>query len=110
MSQLRRLKDCILQTSNKVKQTDGNFIESYIDVKPYKITLQELVDAVSASVYGANISKTFRINSPYHNLENYLSTKVSNDKDNISKYYILIDNKRYKIVSVKLKWIDIELL
>ena len=111
MTQLRRLQNCILQNSIKEKQKNGTYKDSYIDVKPYKIVLQELMDQVSASIYGANINKTYRITSPYHSLENYLITKLTNNsEDNISRYFILFKDNRYKIVSVKSGWIDIELL
>lgn len=108
--QLRKLKDCTLQLSTKNKQKNGNFIDSYSDIGKYKISIQELTDQVSANVYGANINKTYRISSPYGILEYYLIEKVNNKEDNVSKYFVLIDNKKYKVISVKSRWIDIELL
>lgn len=111
MIQLRKLRTCILQKSIKEKQANGTYIDKYVDVDCYKISLQELLDEVSANIYGANINKTYRISSPYNKLEFFLSTKlVDNNEDNISKYFIYYNNKRYKIVSVKMRWIDIELL
>lgn len=108
--QLRRLKPCTLQIASKVKQKNGTFIDTYENKEDYKGILQELNDEVSANVYGANINKTFRLSTPYNKLENYLSTKLNNSEDNISKYYLLIDSKRYKVISVKSKWVDIELI
>lgn len=110
MTQLRRLKKCELQRAEKQKQSNGTYIDIFNSVDNYKVVLQELIDEVSASVYGANINKTYRVNSPYNKLENYLATKLVNKEDNISKYYVLIDSKRYKVLSVKSKWIDIELI
>lgn len=110
MSQLRRLKNCTLEIVKKEKQSNGITIDIFTEVKPYKITIQELTDEVSASIYGAKINSTYRINSPRNTLESYLSTKSNDKDDNISKYLIFMENKRYKIVSVKSKWIDIELV
>lgn len=110
MKQLRRLKDCELQKSIKKKQANGTYISDYETISKYKIVLQELIDQVSASVYGANINKTYRVSSPYNCLENFMKTKSTDGEDNISKYYLLIDTKRYKIVSVKNKYLDIELV
>lgn len=111
MIQLRKLENCILQSSIKEKQNNGTCKNYYVDIKNYKIELQELTDQVSANIYGANINKTYRIVSPYHELENYLLTKLtSNSEDNISKYFISFKGNRYKIVAVKTGWVDIELL
>lgn len=110
MKQLRRLNECVLQKSIKEKQDNGTYKDSYIDIDEYKITLQELTDQVSANIYGANINKIYRITSPYHKLENYLLTKLTNNNDNISKYFVYLKSNRYKVISLKTKWIDIELL
>lgn len=108
--QLRRLQLCYLLYFTKVKQKNGSFIDKLIEEKKYKISVQELTDQVSANIYGANINKTYRISSPCNLLEKYLTDKVSNKEDNISKYFVLINDKKYKIISVKTKWIDVELL
>lgn len=107
---IRDLIDCELQISDKIKQSNGISIVTYQKIKDYKIALKELIDEVSASIYGANINKTYRICSPHAELEKFLSSKLNNTNDNISKYYILINEKRYKIISVKFKWVDIELI
>jgi uncharacterized protein YaaR (DUF327 family) len=110
MKAIRKLKDCLLQKAKREKNSNGFSIENFEDVENYKVVIQELVDEISATIYGANIQKTYRISSPYYNLERFLFTKLTDDKDNISYYYVVIDTKRYKIVSVKSKWIDIQLL
>ena len=107
--QLSRLKPAVLKVSTKIKQANGSSIEEYTKVDDYKVILQELVDEVSASVYGANLNKTYRASSPRQTLEIYLQSKLNNTSDNISKYYLFIKNKKYKIVSVKENWVDIEL-
>jgi ABC-type transporter MlaC component len=51
-----------------------------------------------------------RIKSVRNTLEDYLYTKVNNKEDNISFYYIILNNKKYKIVSVNAKGIDLEMV
>ena len=48
------------------------------------------------------------ISTALKDLENYLKTKVDNKEDNLSLYFIILDNTRYKIVSVKDNGIKIE--
>lgn len=110
MTQLRRLYEVILQKKIKQKQSNGTYLETFDNIGTYKIVNQELSDTVSASIYGANLTKISRISSPLNKLEKYLKTKTNDSEDNISKYFILIDKTRYKVISVKNKWIDIELI
>lgn len=110
MKALRSLVLCKLNKKDRVKQKNGTYLENYVLIDEYKVTLQELTDVVSASIYGASINKTYRISSIYNKLEKLLSSKLTNQEDNISKYNIEIDHKNYKIVSVKKKYLDIELI
>lgn len=110
MKAIRKLKICLLQKAKREKNNNGFSVETFEDVENYKVVMQELIDEISATIYGANIQKTYRISSPYCKLESFLFTKLTENKDNISYYYVVIDNKRYKIVSVKSKWADIQLL
>jgi capsular polysaccharide biosynthesis protein len=107
--QLSRLKPAVLKVATKTKQANGSYVEEYTKVTDYKVILQELVDEVSASMYGANLNKTYRVSSPRETLEIYLQGKLNNTSDNISKYFLFIQDKQYKIVSVKEHWVDIEL-
>ena len=107
--QLSRLKPAVLKVATKTKQANGSYVEEYTKVTDYKVILQELVDEVSASMYGANLNKTYRVSSPREILEIYLQGKLNNTSDNISKYFLFIQDKQYKIVSVKEHWVDIEL-
>ena len=107
---LRYLENAYLKKATKTKQENGTYIETFIDVEIYRVQEQELDDEISASIYGANINKMLRIKSVRNELENYLYTKVNNKQDNISFYYIEINNRRYKIVSVNAKGIDLELV
>ena len=106
--QLRYLVDISLKKANKEKQKNGVSISTYKEIKKYKVQKKDLTaDEISASIYGANVSKMYRINSPKKDLEKYLLPKVDNTEDNVSKYFIFLDNIKYQIVSVKENWIDI---
>ena len=110
MKQLRYLKECELDFTTREKQPNGSYKEVFTEIETYKIQLQELNDQISASIYGANVNRMYRISSSYRALEDFLDTKMQHTTDNISKYTILIDEKRYKIITVRNHWIDIELI
>ena len=107
--QLRYLKSVDLKKATKTKQPNGTYIETLTKVSSYSIQTQELNDEISASIYGADLHKITRIKSVNRELEVYLKPKLNNDSDNISKYFIFIDNIQYKIKSVRENWIDISL-
>ena len=107
--QLRYLKDVDLKKATKEKQPNGTYIETLTLISSYSIQKQDLNDDVSVSVYGADLYKITRIKSVKGELEAYLKPKVNNDNDNVSKYYIIMDNIQYKIKSVRDNWIDISL-
>lgn len=106
--QLRYLKSVDLKKATREKQPNGTYIETLTLVFSYQVQTQELNDDVSVSIYGADINKIARIKSVKGELEAYLKPKVSNESDNVSKYYIIMDNTQYKIRSVRENWIDIE--
>ncbi|MBR4486116.1 hypothetical protein IKS57_01935 [bacterium] len=108
---LRYLKEVTLKKATKVKQLNGSYKNIYNDIDTYKVQTQDLTDdVVSATIYGANINKILRLSSPLNKLEQYLLPKVDNKQDNISSYYIEFNNKLYKINSVAIDKIDIELV
>jgi hypothetical protein len=107
--QLRYLKSVDLKKATKTKQTNGTYIDVLTLVSSYSIQTQELNDEVSVSVYGADLNKITRIKSINRELEMYLKSKLNNEDDNISKYYIIMDGTQYKIKSVRENWIDISL-
>ena len=107
---LRYLKIAVVFKATKTKQPNGRYTETLEKIKAYKVQEQELDDEISASIYGANIHKMLRIKSVINNLESYLNTKVNNKEDNVSNYYIFIGNRKYKIVSVNSKGVDLELI
>lgn len=109
--QLKRLVECSLNLKIREKQPNGTYKETGRTlIDNYKVEKEELVDQVSATIYGANVNKTYRLHSNLRKLENYLLEKVNHDEDNVSKYFITIGNDNFKIVAVKKKWIDVELI
>lgn len=108
---LRYLNLITLNKATKIKNLNGTYTNSYTKIDDYKVQMQNLTDdVISATIYGANINKMLRISSPLNKLEKYLLPKVNNKTDNISQYYIFIENKIYKINSVSETRIDIELV
>lgn len=107
---LRYLKKVELKKASKEKQSNGSYIEKYTSIKKYSVQEQELDDQISASIYGASIINMLRIKSPLNDLESYLKEKINNTEDNISQYFIFIDSKRYKVLSVTRRGIDLELV
>ena len=106
--QLIRLKSCELFKVVPTTLDDGDITDDYQSQGSYKVNVQELSDDVSASIYGADITKMLRISSINRILEILLKSKLNNTSDNISKYQILYDSSYYKIRNVKSKYIDIE--
>lgn len=107
---LRRLKTITLKKSITAKQPNGSRVEEYETIQDYKIQKQGLDDEISASIYGASIVNMLRIKSPLSDLEKFLKAKLNNTTDNISKYFIFIDDDKYRIKSVNNKGVDIELV
>ena len=108
MKLVRYLKQVELVKSSSIKQSNGTVIKEFAHIEFYKVQKKRLEDEVSASIYGANITKMWNISSPLGDLEKYLIPKVENQEDNISLYFIILDDARYKINSVKEDGIDIE--
>lgn len=108
--QLRYLQKATLKEAVKIKQKNGSSISEYKDIKDYNFIQQDLTDEVSASIYGADINKMMRIRTPRAELEKYLLPKVNNTSDNISNYFIFIDNVGYRIKAVTKAKIDIDRL
>lgn len=97
-----------LKKANKVKQANGTYIDNYEFINDYYTQKQSLQDEVSISIYGANINNIIRLKSTDRSLEDYLKSKLNNRTDNISKYFIFINNVQYKIIAVTDEYIDIE--
>lgn len=108
MKLVRYLKEANLLKSTNVKQKNGVYIKAYKKLGIYKVQKKTLNDEVSASIYGANINKMLNISTALHDLEEFLKPKVDNKEDNISLYFIELDNVKYKITSVTDNSITIE--
>lgn len=109
MKQLRYLEEIELGKDTLIKQSNGVKTATYQKVGDYLVQFQELTDEVSASVYGADVNRMYRISSPQSVLEQFLFSKVNNTSDNISLYVIVYNGARYKVRVVRKNWIDIEL-
>lgn len=107
---VRRIEKIALKKVVKSKQANGSYIENFQKIKDYDIQKQELDDEISANIYGASIVNMLKIKSPLRNLEDLLSKKLNNKSDNISQYYIFINENKYKIKSVNSKGVVIELV
>ena len=105
--QLRYLENVVLKKATKTKQNNGTYINVYTKIDDYNVQIEELTDAISASIYGATINKMYRISSPLKALETYLKPKINNSDDNLSLYFIEYNNGLYKITAVRSNWIDI---
>lgn len=108
MKLIRYLKEVELVKSVNEKQPNGSYVKTFSLVKKYNVQINNLEDEISATIYGANINKMLSVSDALGNLFSYLAPKVDNKEDNISLYYIKIDNVKYKIVSVKENRIVIE--
>lgn len=107
---LRYLEQASVYKATRTKHANGRETETLEKVKTFNVQEQELDDEISASMYGANIYKMLRIKSVRSAMEKFLFTKVNNKLDNISNYYVFIKSRKYKIVSVNSKSIDVELV
>lgn len=110
MKQLRYLKKITLEKQDLVKQENGTKLATFESVGSYLVQIQELTDEISASIYGADVNRMYRISSPNAVLEKFLFSKVNNTSDNVSLYVVNYNNARYKILVVRSNWVDIELL
>lgn len=108
MKLLRYLKKVDLYKAERIKQPNGSYISKNKLVKSYKAQVQNINDQVSATIYGAGITKMLKLSTSLLSLEKYLMPKVDNKEDNISLYYIKVDNAMYKIKSVLENGIEIE--
>lgn len=106
MKQLIRLKNVELYNNISSQQPNGEFIKISNLIASYKCIIEEIRDDISASIYGADLTKMIRISSVNSELENYLYTKLNNSSDNISKYQIKYGNNNYTIENLTRKYID----
>jgi len=90
----------------KGTKRDGDPSESYEKIKEYDSGVQYLDDSVAASIYGAEVTKTYRVSSLHFALEQFLLPKINNNPDNLSNYLIDYLGNKFKIQRVTPKYID----
>ena len=100
MKLIRYLKEVKLLKSTPQKQSNGTYVDVYVEIEKYKVQQNTLNDEVSATIYGSNVVKMLSIGTALGDLESFLQEKVNNKEDNISLYFIKIKNSIYKIRSV----------
>lgn len=108
MKLIRYLQKVELVKSTNEKQANGEYIKSFNHVEYYRVQKKNLDDEVNATIYGANIIKMLNITTPLGDLEKFLMSKVDNKEDNISLYFIILNNTRYKINSAMESGVTIE--
>jgi len=108
MKLVRYLKEAKILKAVKEKQSNGSYVKSFQLVDTYNVQINTLEDEISATIYGANIDKMLSIMDSLERLYMFFIAKVDNIQDNISLYYVQIDNVKYKIKSVKESGIIIE--
>ena len=104
---LIRLVDLTLYEVVKGTKPDGDPCEDYNLVDTYQGELQYLDDSVAAQMYGADVTKTYRINSIRNELEKYLLPKINNSADNLSNYLVAYEGNKFALKRVTPKYIDI---
>lgn len=110
MKLVRYLETANLLKSDNIKQPNGTYKKDFKKIDSYEVQKNILNDQVSATIYGANINKMYNISTALGDLESFLIPKVDNKKDNISLYFIELENSKYKIKSVTSSGIVIERL
>lgn len=103
---LVRLEDVILYNIIKTTKPDGDPDELFKKVDTYQVSVQYLDDSISAAIYGANVSKTYRISSLNKDLESLLLPTIDNNEDNLTKYCIEYKGNKFNLQRVTPKYID----
>lgn len=105
---LIRLEDIKLFTIvSRNTLPDGDPSNQLDEGKSYQAIIQYLDDSVSVAIYGANVNKTYRIETLHNELEKFLLPKINNKPDNLSNYLIEYDGNKMKLLRVTPKYIDI---
>lgn len=100
------LENVTLYEVTKGTKPDGDPTESHNEINTYEARVQYLDDSVAASIYGANVNKTYRVSSLHFDLEKYLLPKINNSPDNLSNYLIGYLGNKFKLERVTPKYID----
>lgn len=107
MRQLRYLTKATLLISETTIEDNGAPVSSFKELNTYDVQIEKVSDSVSASTYGADITKMYRISSIRKELETYLVSKFNYDLDNISNYFIVNNGKTFKVVSINGNYVDV---
>ena len=121
MIQLRFLKKSTLYVANTTVAENGYGVVTYTKIGDYLVQTQNIaeynmltrkseVETHYNQDTGATLGMRLRAQSPRFMLENYLRTKMNETADNITNYILEVEGKKYRVNSVKDKWIDIELV
>lgn len=121
MIQLRFLKPSTLYEASTTIAENGYSVVTYTKIAEFLVQTQNIaeynmltrkseVETHYSQNTGATLGKRMRAQSPRTLLEKYLATKMNVGPDNITRYVLEIGSERFKITSVKDRWIDIELI
>lgn len=110
MKQLRYLQDVALYHNTPTKQANGATTYTANLVLKCQVQLRELSLETIMSIYGGNVRKVYRISSPRYELETYLNNIYNPSANNVSEYFIVLNNNKFKITSANSKWVDIEMI
>jgi len=100
------LEKVTLYEVTKGRKPDGDPTETHNEIGTYDAGVQYLDDSVAASIYGANVNKTYRVSSLHFDLEQYLLPKINNKPDNLTNYLIGYSGNKFKLERVTPKYID----
>ena len=106
---LSRLNPITLYNLTSTRGLDGDLVEEYESIFQADCAVQYLTpDEVNYRAYGANLDKTYRIKSNHNDLEPFLLEKTNNSPDNLTKYLVEWNERKYSIVKVTPAYIDIQ--
>lgn len=121
MIQLRFLKPSTLYESSTTIAENGYSVISYTKIADFLVQTQNIaeynmltrkseIETHYSQNTGATLGKRLRVQSPRTLLERYLASKMNVGPDNITRYVLEINGDKYRINSVKDRWVDVELL
>lgn len=86
-----------LYKATKTKQANGALINTYTKQMSAYVEHNSLEDQVSATIYGTDFNNIIRLTSKDNSLNETIESKMNSSEDNISLYYIELDNVKHKI-------------
>ena len=94
---IERQSEITLYKATKTKQTNGALVNTYTEQMSAYVEHNSLQDQVSATIYGTDINNIIRLTSKDNALNDTIESKMNSSDDNISMYYIELNNVKYKI-------------